>query len=77
MQDFFIARHAIEQELNQRRLEKPDPDGLAQYVVGEDALGGPTLRQRMSGLLARLRRGRKAPSASVEVESSTDYQPQH
>ena len=76
MQDFFIARHAIEQELNQRRLEKPDPDGLAQFVVGEDALGGPTLRQRMSGLLARLKRSKKAPAESIEVVTSTDYQPQ-
>lgn len=65
----------IERHIKKRQRETFDPDGLAQYAHWDEALGGPTLRQRIGALLGRFRRGEEAPAKTVEPVGTTECSP--
>ena len=75
MQDSLIRNpmvDAIERTTGRKQTEQYDPNGLDQYAVWDEAFAGPTLRQRIGGLLARFRRGEKVRAGKVEIVGTTD-----
>ena len=59
MQNFIhvnLITQELDRELNKKRLERFDPDGLAQYEIWDHAFGGPTFRERIVSLVKRVRR---------------------
>lgn len=80
MQDYLLRNpmvDAIERTSGTKQTKQNDPNGLDQYAVWDEAFGGPTLRERIGGLLARLRRGEKARTGKVEIVGTTDCLPRH